>query len=187
MSMNYADIRDKVFDGDIAFFRGTTLLSAAIQRVTKSPISHIGMLFWDGDLLMLHEAVDEGCRAIRMSAKVATCKEPVIVARSRFVDSAVKRIAIRRQSNYDLAVEYNWYALLQIYARVRLGIGRKPKFDNRLICSEYVARAYAAAGHQFQALNPKLGFVSPADIFCDPTITEIGTIERQIELPLVEF
>ena len=185
--MTYPEIRERVRDADIAFFSGDTFLSRAIKRVTKSPISHIGLLFWDGELLMLHEAVDEGCRAIRMSAKVAKATNPVIIARHREIDSVPKRSAIRRESNYLLAVEYNFWALAQIYFRIRLGIGRKPRFDKELICSEYVAKAYGKAGIKFTSIQPRIGFLSPQDIYADPMLYEIGRVEPQVELERIEI
>lgn len=176
---NYFDVRSKVRDADIAFFSGDTFLAKAIQRVTKSPINHCGLLFWDGDHLMLHEAVAEGCRAIRLSRKLETCTKPVVIARSRHVDSEAKRYAIRRESNYLLAVEYNTWSLVQIWFRVRLGIGRKPRFQRETICSEMIAQAYRRAGYEFTGTQ---GFVSPASIYADPLMFEIGRIEPQCEL-----
>lgn len=183
--MTYAEIREKVKDGDIAFFHGTSFLAKAIQRVTQSPWNHCGLLFWekgsDGqdDLLMLHEAVSHGCRAIRLSKKLCDCKHPVKIARHLAVDSEAKRYAIRRHSNYMLAIEYNTWALVQIYARVRFGIGRKPKFKKETICSEMVAESYSRAGVYFEASDA--GFVSPADIYRDAMITEVGTVQPECE------
>ncbi len=188
----YEDLRGTIRDGDLAFFSGTSFLAKAIKRVTGSPWSHVGILFWEygdeGDednTLMLHEAVAEGCRAIRLSMKLRETPNPVEICRSGYIDSEAKRAAIRRHSHRQLAIEYGKWQLVQIWARVRFGIGRRPHFDKELICSELVAACYARAGYYFDKANSD--FVSPADLYRDPWMRTIATLEKTIELERYEL
>jgi hypothetical protein len=122
-----------VHDGDIIFHTSRSSQSVAIQRATKSPYSHMGMVFFRGGRPFVLEAVstvrytpleqwiDRGVGrhfVIKRLGNAATVLTPAAVARLRKAGEAF----LGRP--YDLTFEWS---------------------DDRIYCSELVWKAYDRA------------------------------------------
>lgn len=162
--LRYAAARPTLRDGTVLLFRGRGVFSHLIQAASRAPYSHAALLAWWGCRLMVVEAREgKGVRAIPLSAVLreghdveAWCVEGADEAlRYHTVSEAVAWLSTR----------YGWRTILRTgLARLLVplawipGVGAlrrawaRPLRDSRgqptsgLICSELVARAWAAAG-----------------------------------------
>lgn len=71
---HYNEVRDQILDGDLLLYRGKSVISRCIQRLGRSPYSHIGMAGWTNGgtykRLMAHEVVFTGGRMTSLSSQV---------------------------------------------------------------------------------------------------------------------
>lgn len=178
---SYSDLRAKLKSGDLLFASGDYLVSKAIQLVTNSPWSHIGIVFRLDSIdrvLLLESVEDMGVRFAPLSKYLSDYengkpyKGRVVLARCKDVDSST----IAGLSTFgidELTKPYDKDEIAKILARVTLGIGRKKK-DREYICSELVYECFSHAGKEF-AYHPK-GFISPEDVWVDKKVSLVGRI-----------
>jgi Permuted papain-like amidase enzyme, YaeF/YiiX, C92 family len=132
----------QVRDGDVVFQTSTSAQSAAIQRATRSPWSHMGIVFLRDGVPFVYEAVDP-VRATPLARWVARGVGGRFVAK-RLKDAgtvltpgAVR--ALRRETERFLGRHYD------------LAFGWS---DDRIYCSELVWKAYdRALGRQLGRLQ----------------------------------
>lgn len=177
----YPEVRAKLKSGDILFTSGDYLISKAIQKMTGSPWSHVGIVFRLDSInrvLLLESVEDMGVRFAPLSkylndyengkpyngrAVLARCKD---VTSETIVDLSTFGID-------ELTQPYDKDEIAKIMARITLGIGKK-KQDREYICSELVYECFARAGKEF-AYNPK-GFISPEDVWVDEKLSLVGRV-----------
>ena len=179
--LSYSDLRAKLKSGDLLFASGDYLVSKAIQMVTDSPWSHVGIVFRLDSIdrvLLLESVEDMGVRFAPLSKYLNAYdngrpyKGRVVLARCKDVDSST----VAGLSTFgidELTQPYDKDEIAKILARVTLGIGKKEK-DREYICSELVYECFSHAGKEF-AYNPK-GFISPEDVWVDPRLSLVGRI-----------
>jgi len=177
----YADLRSKLRSGDLLFTSGDYLVSKAIQKVTGSPWSHVGIVFRVDSInrvLLLESVEDMGVRFAPLSKYLSDYEDGkpykgrAVLARCKDVNS--KTVAGLSTFGIDeLTQPYDKDEIAKILARITLGIGKKEK-DREYICSELVYECFAHAGKEF-AYNPK-GFISPEDIWLDEKVSLVGRI-----------
>ncbi len=176
---SYSELRTKLESGDIFFASGDYLISKAIQKMTCSPWSHVGIIFRINviDRVLLLESVEDmGVRFAPLSKylndyeKMKPYKGYVVVTRCNDLTSE----SVKRISSFgidELTQPYDKDEIAKIMARITLGIGKKGR-DREYICSELVYECFAHAGKTF-AFNPK-GFISPEDIWVDQSLSLVG-------------
>jgi hypothetical protein len=177
----YADLRAKLKSGDLLFTSGDYLVSKAIQKVTDSPWSHVGIVFRLDSIdriLLLESVEDMGVRFAPLSKYVRDYengkpyKGRAVLARCK--DMSSETVASISAFGIDeLTQPYDKGEVAQILARISLGIGKK-KRDREYICSELVYECFSRAGKEF-SYNPK-GFISPEDVWVDEHLSLVGRI-----------
>ncbi len=177
----YSDIRTQLKSGDILFTSGDYLISKAIQKMTGSPWSHVGIVFRIDSIdriLLLESVEDMGVRFAPISKyindyeKGKPYKGQAVLARCKDVTPET----IKGLSTFgidELTQPYDKDEIAKIMARITLGIGRK-KRDREYICSELVYECFIHAGKEF-AYNPK-GFISPEDVWIDEKLSLVGRV-----------
>ena len=170
--VHYVSVRDVLKNADIMFAVGKHWISKGIQRWTKSPWSHIGLIFWIQNRIIVFESVDHGVRAIPLSTLVRQTPGEIVIGRSTWMDS--NKANLTSQAAIDnLGVPYDWALLSGIMWRIFWGKGKKA--DNAaFICSELVEKCFEDAGYQFQ--YDKRGFITPENIWCDKSVEVVGRL-----------
>lgn len=180
--VNYATLRETLKSGDLFFASGDYLVSKAIEKVTDSPWSHVGIVFVLPQIdrvLLLESVEDMGVRLAPLSKYLSDYddigkpyKGRVVLARyDTLAKSAVEQIAAFGLN--ELTRPYDKEEIARILARIALGKG-KAKKDREYICSELVYACFNNAGVNI-AYNPK-GFISPEDVWQDSHISLINRI-----------
>lgn len=177
----YSDVRSKLKSGDILFTSGNYLISKAIQKMTGSPWSHVGIVFRLDSIdrvLLLESVEDMGVRFAPLSKYLSNYEDgkpykgQAVLGRCKDVTSET----IKGLSTFgidELTQPYDKDEIAKIMARITLGIGRKER-DREYICSELVYECFARAGKEF-AYNPK-GFISPEDVWVDEKLSLVGRV-----------
>ncbi|HKQ46955.1 MAG TPA: YiiX/YebB-like N1pC/P60 family cysteine hydrolase [Phycisphaerae bacterium] len=172
---SYAALRPQLRSGDLFFCAGRYLVSRAIQHMTGSPWSHVGIIIRAEKIdrvLLLESVEDMGVRFAPLSKYLDDYED----ARPYRGEMVVARVSALKQSDVpkiaefgvdELTRPYDKDEIAKIIARIALGLGRKER-DREYICSELVFECFAHAGMGF-AYNPK-GFISPEDVWTDPQV-----------------
>jgi Permuted papain-like amidase enzyme, YaeF/YiiX, C92 family len=179
--MAYTAMRAQLKSGDILFTSGDYLISKAIQKMTSSPWSHVGIVLRleSIDRLLLLESVEDmGVRFAPLSKYLTDYeggkpyKGRAVLARCSDVTAATV-LGLSTFGIDELTQPYDKDEIAKIMARIALGIGKK-KRDREYICSELVYECFANTRKYFD-YNPK-GFISPEDIWIDNKLSLIGRV-----------
>ncbi len=180
--VNYATLRETLKSGDLFFASGDYLVSKAIEKMTDSPWSHVGIVFVLPQIdrvLLLESVEDMGVRLAPLSKYLSDYddigkpyKGRVVLARYEALSkSAVEQIAAFGLN--ELTRPYDNEEIARILARITLGKGKSKK-DREYICSELVYACFNNAGINIP-YNPK-GFISPEDVWQESHISLINRI-----------
>jgi hypothetical protein len=179
--MPYSELRPELRSGDLLFASGDYLVSKAIQKVTGSPWSHVGIVFRLDSiqrLLLLESVEDMGVRFAPLSKYLNNYEDGkpykgrMVIARCQDVDSVIVG-GLASFGIDELTQPYDKNEIAKILARITLGLGKKKK-DREYICSELVYECFSHAGKEF-AYNEK-GFISPEDVWADGKVSIIGRL-----------
>jgi len=177
----YKDVRLRLRSGDLLFASGDYFVSKAIQKLTGSPWSHVGILFRVDSIdrvLLLESVEDMGVRFAPVSKYIHDYEDgspyrgAIVVARSAAVSKDIL-VKLAQFGTDELTRPYDRDEIAKIVARIAIGRGRA-KRDREYICSELVFECFRAAGYDF-AYNAK-GFVSPEDIWVDSEVSLLARI-----------
>lgn len=178
---SYQELRSTLQSGDLLFTSGEYLASQAIQKVTNSNWSHVGIVFKleSIDRILLLESVENmGVRFAPLSKYLTSYhnnkpyKGEVVLARCNNVNQKVIN-EIAKFGIDELTRPYDKDAIAKILARIALGIGKKED-DREYICSELVYECFAKAGIKFD--YDKRGFISPENIWSDDRVSLVARI-----------
>jgi uncharacterized protein YycO len=174
----YKDIRGVLETGDLLFASGNYVISKLIRKFTKSPWSHVGIIFpvkSPGGALLLESVEDKGVNFLPIGRYLNDYHRgrpyngPLVIARVR----DLKNKNYKELANFgirELARPYDRDEIAKIVARIIADRGKK-KRDNEYICSELVYECFLKAGTEFQ--YDKRGFISPENIWEDERV-EMG-------------
>lgn len=175
----YPVLRASIRTGDLLFASGDYLVSQAIQKVTKSPWSHIGIIFKIEEIdrvLLLESVEDMGVRFVPLSKYTddyengAPYKGRLVVARiNDFAPSEIAPLA--RFGIDELTRPYDKDEVSKIIARIALRIGKLER-DREYICSELVYECFLKAERSFAYNENK--FISPEEIWRDSKVAFLG-------------
>lgn len=177
----YQDIRAKLKSGDLLFTSGDYLVSKAIQKVSGSPWSHVGIVFKldsIGRMLLLESVEDMGVRFAPLSKYIndyedgKPYKGRVILGRCTGVNTDIVA-GLAKFGIDELTRPYDKDEIAKIMARVVLGIGKKER-DREYICSELVYECFSNAGIEFGYDNR--GFISPENVWLNDRVSLVGRI-----------
>lgn len=178
--------------GEIALCQGKDPFSKLIQWSTKSPWSHVGLVFRNSDLgqVIVIEAVEKiGVRAVALADFVSRDSEgthpypgKILFARHQLLtdDPADRRVKELAEFAFGkLGCKFAAAEIGKIAMRIvdaRLFNNRKTptliEADGEYICSEFVARAFDKAG--LTVPWDGLGFIAPSDFAADPRIDPVA-------------
>jgi Permuted papain-like amidase enzyme, YaeF/YiiX, C92 family len=177
----YAEIRPKLESGDLLFAAGRSLVSRAIQSVTKSPWSHVGIIFNAGSIdrkMLLESVEDAGVRLAPLTKYLHAYENAkpydgaIVLARFQAINPEM----VVRLGTYGsdlLGQPYGCESIGRIMARIALGLGREHE-DDGYICSELVHYCFDRAGYRFDFDSRR--FIAPADIWIDRNVTLLARI-----------
>ncbi len=188
----FVELRERLRDGDIVLCQGRDPFSRLIQWSTKSPWSHVGMVFRVDNLeqVIVIEAVEKiGVRAVALAdfvsrdsggahpypGKILFVRHRRLsgdITDPRVVDLA--KFAFSKLGCKFAPGEIAKIAMRIIDARI-FGNRKTPKVliaDDEFICSEFVAGAYDKAGLTIPWDG--LGFVAPSDIANDESLDPVA-------------
>ncbi len=177
----YKDIRKDLQTGDLLFASGNYVISKLIRKFTKSPWSHVGIIFpvkSPGGALLLESVEDQGVRFLPIGRYLNDYHRgrpyngKLVIARVRNLKK--KNVAELAKFGIDeLARPYDRDEIARIVERIILGRG-KAKRDNEYICSELVYECFLRAGIEFP--YDKRGFISPHNIWEDSRVELIARV-----------
>jgi len=172
----YNEARKKIQSGDLIFTSGEYLVSRAIQKLTGSPWSHVGIVFRVDSIdrvLLLESVEDMGVRFAPLSKYLSDYENGkpyngmIVLARCDGVNNKVVS-DIAKFGTDELTQPYDNAEIAAIVARIALGEGRVVE-DRKYICSELVYECFRKGGIDFK-YNMK-GFISPEDIWSDSRVS----------------
>lgn len=177
----YQDIRASLKSGDLLFASGDYLVSKAIQKITDSPWSHVGIVFKLDSIdrvLLLESVEDMGVRFAPLSKYLIDYEDGkpykgrVVLGRCKDVSKGTVG-DLAKFGIGELTRPYDKDEVAKILARVTLGIGKKER-DREYICSELVYECFSNAGREF--VYDKRGFISPENIWIDEKLSLVGRV-----------
>ena len=173
---DYSAFRGSLRSGDLFFASGNYPISKIIRTFTKSPWSHVGLIFCLKEIdrvLLLESVEDTGVRFAPVSKYLEDYKNGAPYD-GYLVFARMNREApgwIVKMADFgcdELTRPYDEAEIAEIAARIALGIGKKQDGNHAYICSELVAACFKAAGYEFATKTP--GFVTPEDIWVDTNV-----------------
>jgi hypothetical protein len=174
----YGDIRNRVADGDVILFRGTIVLSRAIEKISHGTYSHCAIAAaWGERKMILQAELLGGVQAVPMSVAVGTYKGQV----DWFAIAPAWRArldigALLAEARADLGLNYATSDLLRVAAHNIFGAALPEDCDNphALFCSQYVERCFRKAGVAL-CKDTDVG-TSPSAIAASEVLQFMGTI-----------
>src|SRR5258705_2014313 len=171
--ISYEEIRDQIKTGYIFFGSGNYMFAGMIQRLTRSPWSHVAIVYKDEELdrVMVLEAEPKiGIRLIPLSKYLRDyqgTKKPykgtVVLAKLNFELEKEKHNEAISFGLDELTRPYDNWEIIRILTRILFRIGKSEENRN-YTCSELVSNAFARAGVVFQLNNT---YISPQEIWKD--------------------
>jgi uncharacterized protein YycO len=174
--IGYAGARGDFRVGDVLLFRGRGLASQAIRLFTRSPYSHVGLVFRYQGRVYCFEAVGVGVRLILMSE----------VMRRYHGGIDYYEVGGAAPEQRDGVIAFCFQQLGKLYDRpgiVRfLGailFDHKPavRQDQAWFCSELVAAAYRAHGLPLAPVSAS--YTTPADLAVSPELKLRYVLKRE--------
>ncbi|MBL8319741.1 MAG: hypothetical protein JNJ42_15105 [Burkholderiaceae bacterium] len=178
----YEALREQLHTGDLVFCSGSYLFSRAIQRLTRSVWSHVGIVYRDEALQRLFVLESETGIGVRLAPVSKYLKDyhgrrrpyrgQIVVAR---VQPEVDRERVHRAISFgmdELTKPYDNSEILRIMMRILFRVSRRTR-DRKYICSELVYECFRQAGVSFKLADR---FVSPDDIWRDAQVVPVQRI-----------
>lgn len=187
--------RANVHTGDVLLFRATGPVAAIIRWSGRTSYSHVGLAAWWGERLLVLESRElRGCRAVPLSSAAATGRVDLYRVRGA---GELERADVLEEALKHLGGAYGWASILRMaFTRLPVGLLRMvpvlrrvlpkgPSYSEndgdpsgpRMVCSEYVARCWRAAGPLWD-LVPRLADrnTEPGDLARSALLEPVGTL-----------
>ncbi|NYF23938.1 YiiX/YebB-like N1pC/P60 family cysteine hydrolase [Sporosarcina sp. JAI121] len=177
--MSYEQAKSKIKTGDLLFCSGRYLVSEMIKRLSNSEFSHVAMLvYWNEHVLVLESVEDDGIRVVPLSHYLYNYENSMekyngemYIARHEVVDSPgfdKEKIKSMCGKAIDLLNRnYDKDEIAKIVARISLGIGRHSD-DFEYMCSEFVDECFKQL--EIELSRDPMGFIFPEHIAADPNV-----------------
>jgi hypothetical protein len=163
-------------NGDLFFSGGTGNFSNTVKKLSNSHVSHVGLVFWWGQNLMLLESVLEvGVRAIPLFHYTGNYNHTgkrydgtLFIARHKGVTNDALKLEAMQQVAIDLfGFKYDRNDILKILMN-RFTSKIKRRENDAFICSEYVDKIFEMVNIKFN--RETSGFIFPEHIAADPNV-----------------
>lgn len=170
----YDIVRDEFRTGDIVFCSGKgSVLGRLIRGFTNSPWTHVGMLFWWDDRLMLLHSAEKGVQFYPFTKYQQEYQGALVVARHGGMTDEKREWLTGHAADF-CNIAYDKWELVRIAWRIGWGIPRKPRTNDTYVCSELVATLLDRVGLAVAA--DKRGFTSPENVWLDPNVQAVCRI-----------
>lgn len=174
--INYEKIRDHVRTGHIFFSSGSYAFSGAIQKLTKSTWSHVGVIYKDeelGRVLVLEAEPSVGIRLIPLSNYLKNYKGTKRAYKGQIaiaqVNVPLEKKALNKGISFgldELTRPYDNFEIFRIFLRIMFHISKREK-NKSYICSELVRDIFVKAGVVVQYKDT---YISPDNIWTDERV-----------------
>lgn len=133
----YSAARPSLKAGMLILFRGTSLISKAIQDITHSYFNHVGVIFEANGRFFIMDANGPGVHADLLSNRINEYVDFACIDLCQRPDDTIRNLGILMDKD-SAGVKYNFGRLLMIALKDKLGINL-PEVDQqgRVICSQY--------------------------------------------------
>lgn len=179
LTLDYADVRKEIRDGDVLCFRGAAALSKVIMKLSKGQFSHGALAFWWNDRLMVLQAeLGPGVQAVPVSRAVGRYDGRVEWFTLRDEHRTAERIdTLRRAAQMHLGDPYSAVDLFLVGLHYAIGtpLPKVRRTEHEFVCSQYVAYCYAQAGLDLAPSKPDIG-TTPEDLARSPFLQHRGTL-----------
>lgn len=183
--LSYEQARKEIRPGDILLCSGRYLVSELIKKASDSIFSHVGLLcYWNDRLVVLESVEDDGVRAVPLSHYLSNYENSkmkyngelfiarhVSISDTYFDNGRLKKMLGKAvdllNHNYDKD------EIAKIIARISLGIGRHSD-DQEYICSEFVDECFKQL--KIELSHDSNGFIYPEHIAADPNVKPLFEI-----------
>ncbi|MBL0182487.1 MAG: hypothetical protein IPP96_09355 [Chitinophagaceae bacterium] len=172
----YEKIREHLRTGHIFFSSGSYAFSGAIQKLTKSTWSHVGVIYKDeelGRVLVLEAEPSVGIRLIPLSNYLKNYKGTNRPYKGQ-IAIAQLNVPLEKQSLNkgisfgldQLTRPYDNFEIFRIMVRILFHISKRER-NKAYICSELVRDMFARAGVVMQYRDT---YISPNNIWTDDRV-----------------
>jgi hypothetical protein len=177
--LSYELAREEIKTGDILLCSGRYLVSELIKKASDSIFSHVGLLcYWNDRVVVLESVEDDGVRTVPLSHYLYNYENSkkkyngeLYIARHQAVgDPNFNKDKIKRMLGKAVDLlnrNYDKVEIARIVARVGLGIGRH-KDDQEYICSEFIDECFKQM--DIELLRDSMDFIFPEHIAADPNV-----------------
>lgn len=172
----YEKIRDHLRTGHIFFSSGSYAFSGAIQKLTKSTWSHVGVIYKDeelGRVLVLEAEPSVGIRLIPLSNYLKNYKGTKRAYKGQIaiaqVNVPLEKKALNKGISFgldELTRPYDNFEIFRIFLRIMFHISKREK-NKSYICSELVRDIFVKAGVVVQYKDT---YISPDNIWTDDRV-----------------
>ena len=183
--ISYDQAISEINTGDILLCSGRYLVSELIKKVSDSVFSHVALLFyWNERVLVLESVEDDGVRIVPLSHYIKNYENSqekyngtLYIARHeelanpQFDKEKIKKMLGKAVDLLNRS--YDKDEIAKIVSRIGLGIGRH-KDDDEYICSEFVDECFKQLEIVFQ--RDSEGFIYPEHIAADLNVTPLFEI-----------
>jgi len=189
--LSYARVRKRIETGDILLFKGKGPLSAFIRWGTGSDYSHSAIASWEGDRLMIYQAVGRGVNHVPAREEVYKYDGQVDwwSVRPEYRDE-IDRAGIIAEAGEHIGKPFAIWGFIKLAFLIMVG-RYKHTADDRdppeaMFCSWYVATAYRVGGG-FDVV-PVIAdhCTSPAEIENSPHVMIRGVLHEDTEGTLTD-
>ena len=173
----YEEVRPHIKNGDVIMYEGKSIVPKLVGWFTRSPYSHAGIAVWWNERLMVMEAKMRGVMVMPLSRNIFRHKGKVkwFTSKQEISDEDRLRMVIFAQE--ELGKRFAaWKAILlgwKVLSKRDLGERDRLRRENKLFCSQYVARVYNSVGLDLKK-NREDRFMSPGDIAKSPLMEKRG-------------
>ena len=185
----YAELRGRICNGDLLFCGGNFAFSKAIRYLSgRSKVSHVGIVYWWNDRLMVMESVEtDGVRLVPVSQYISNYENTGKAYRGRLYLARDRRL-IRPVEPGQSVQDESGEPARPDNAQVDVLLGRAATMLNKkfsfkdvlvffmqgntgrfhyedndeFLCSEFVAKCYAGVGILYEGDGH--GFIAPEHI-----------------------
>lgn len=182
-TVTYKELRDRIHNGDLLFCGGNFAFSKTIRYLSgRSKVSHVGMVYWWNDRLMLLESVEtDGVRIVPVSQYVGNYENTGKPYNGRLYLARDVRLYRPPTSIIEMASAMRNPRVEQLLGDAASLLNKKFSFkdvlifflqgntgrfqhedDDEFLCSEFVAKCYAGIGIEYPGDGH--GFVAPEHI-----------------------
>lgn len=179
----YQDLRDRIHNGDLLFCGGNFAFSKTIRYLSGcSKVSHVGIVYWWNDRLMLLESVEtDGVRIVPVSQYVNDYENSGKPYNGRLYLARDWRLYQQPRNDAEMARSMHNPKVEKLLGDAATMLNKKFSFKDVLVfflqgntgrfeyvendeflCSEFVAKCYAGVGIDYP--GDGRGFVAPEHI-----------------------